>query len=545
MAEYILSDKMAMSPYHTIKQIWTQFKTGTLKLDDSQAKVLRGSCITVRKGKTMLFLELCDGSTIETLQCICDAEADLSKWTPLFEHCHRGATVELTGVVQKSPASGQPIEFVVSEFKCLGIIKDPETYFLGQQGFLHRDALRLIPHQRHHSILFTAIQILKQTCYESLHNSMNSLGIGEIQPTLITGNECEEGAHPFTVTTLLDSQDPKKVFTEKGIPDWSSDFFGKRACLTVSSQLHLEATVLGTKRDAYCMTTAFRAEPSKSPMHLAEFLMPEWELIGGGLQRNMAVAQFILQKMFTKVLDECMPELEWLEEYRAKDDKAWYEFELNVVKNKQKSISKQEFIALKDAVKVEYSRKKSLPSIIDRLTKYRDLPFAVTTHADCVRMMLEDVAKGKIKFDVQPDYAGDLTRQHEYYITEVLFGGRPTFVRFFPKKIKAFYMPVIKEDIPIDGVEHVEGFDLLFPFVGEVVGGSQRIDSEDELIKRMTELGMKLDELQWYIDLRRRGSFPHGGAGLGFGRAMIVITGIHNIKDMQEFPRACGLACFA
>lgn len=162
-------------------------------------------------------------------------------------------------------------------------------------------------------------------------------------------------------------------------------------------------------------------------------------------------------------------------------------------------------------------------------------------------LLLYSVASGKAKFDAIPGYGDDLTRQHEYYITEQLFGGRPTFVRFFPKKIKAFYMPVIKEDTEASrsGIEHVNGYDLLFPFVGEVVGGSQRIDNEAELRGRMTELGMSLTELQWYIDLRRDASLPHGGAGLGFGRAMIVLTGIHNIKDMQEFPRACGLNCFA
>ena len=160
-------------------------------------------------------------------------------------------------------------------------------------------------------------------------------------------------------------------------------------------------------------------------------------------------------------------------------------------------------------------------------------------------MMLQDVADGKVKFDVDPKYADDLNRQHENYITDILFGGIPVFVRFFPKKIKAFYMPVIKEDDVVDGIEHVDNYDLLFPHLGECIGASTRIDNENELVSRMTELGMKLDELDWYIDLRKNSSLPHGGGGLGLSRLFMAISGIQNAKDMNDFPRAYGLSCFA
>jgi len=455
----------------------------------------------------------------------------------------------LTGTVQKSPAKGQPIEFVVSDYKCLGTIKDPEKYFMGQRGFVSRGILRQVPHQRHHTQLFLALQILKQLSYKSLHESFGKLKIGEIQPTLITGNECEDGAHPFTVTTLLDEKFKDTPVLDDGSIDWSKDFFEKRCYLTVSSQLHLEATVLGTKRDGYCMTTAFRAEPSTGPLHLAEFLMPEWELIGGGLMRNMAVAQTVLKYVFTQVLEHCMEELEYLEDYRKKDDKAWYDAELAKIKDKKKLIktkelSKKEWAQLKKDATAEYERKQGLPSIIDRLTRYRDVPFAVTTHEECVRQMLEHQEAGKVVFEEQPGYGEDFSKQHEFYITEVLFGGRPTFVRYYPKPIKAFYMPIVDEKSET-GVEHVDCYDLLFPYVGEVVGGSQRIADEGELVKRMEELGMSTQELDWYLDLRRDASLPHGGAGLGFGRMMIAMSGIHNIKDMQEFPRACRMACYA
>lgn len=521
-----LTTDMARTPYHKIKDIWRNHESSTLDLNARHT--LCGSCVTTRKagaGK-ILFIELMDGSTIRTLQCVATKNV-----AELLEHCTRGATVELTGQIVLSPSGGQPIELSVDEYKCLGKIKDQKSYFLGNRGFTTRDLLRSIPHQRHHTQLFTAVQIIKQQSYNAYHEAMSILGIGEIQPTLITSNECESGAHPFTVTTVMDElKDGEKI-------DFTKDFFGKRTYLTVSSQLHLEATVLGTKRDGYCMTTAFRAEPSKSPMHLAEFLMPEWEIIGGGLTRNMAVAQFTLKHMFSKVLENCLAELQYLETYRKSEDKHIYESDLSSTKDN----------AIKDQLTKAYDERQVLPSIIDRLTKYVTESFVVTTHEECVKIMLEDLSQGKAKFEVVPGYADDLTREHEYYITQVIYEGLPTFVRYFPKEIKAFYMPVIQEDTPAsrNGVQHVDGYDLLFPYCGEVVGGSQRIDKEDELVTRMKELNMIVEDLDWYVDLRKDASLPHGGAGLGFGRAMIVMTGIHNIKDMQEFPRAYSLACYA
>lgn len=156
--------------------------------------------------------------------------------------------------------------------------------------------------------------------------------------------------------------------------------------------------------------------------------------------------------------------------------------------------------------------------------------------------MLADVAEGKVEFKETPAYGDDFSKEHERYITEVLFGGLPVFVRYYPKDIKAFYMPIVDSG---SDIEHVDCYDLLFPYVGEVVGGSQRISDHDDLVSRMEEKKMDLSMLQWYIDLRKDASLPHGGAGLGLGRLMIVMSGIFNIKDMQEFPRAFSLACNA
>lgn len=543
-----LTRKMARSPYDTIKKVWHNFRRKTLIFGTHFR--FRGQCLTVRQAKAgrMLFIELCDGSTVRSLQCIADSQpetVDDSRhrldWAPLFDHCSRGATVELIGTIEKSPAKGQPIEFVVNDFKCLGKITDPLTYPLGQRCYLPRELLRQMPDKRGQTQLFLAIQIIKQRVYSALHEVMKELEIGEIQPTLITSNECEDGAHPFTATIILDNDEiiPR---LEDGNIDWSQDFFGKRVYLTVSSQLHLEATVLSTKRDGYCMTTAFRAEPSDTTSHLAEFLMPEWELIGGGLERNMAVAQTVLQYIFRSVLEDCRDELEYLDDYRIYEkieENPDYQKEMSDL-TAQKLGKKKHFKAQKE-IKERWTTqiKEQTTSLIDKLTIYAAEPFVVTTHQECVKQIHEAIFASKLPEEMMLGFEDDLSRQHEYWICQEIGGGLPVFVTHFPKKVKAFYMPIV-----VDGeFEKVDCYDLLLPEVGEVVGGSQRIDDAGELVRRMQELDMNLEELDWYIQLRKDASLPHGGAGLGFGRLMMMITGIGNIKDMQEFPRAFRLRC--
>lgn len=552
---------LASSPFSKIKKIWSLYESGKLAYDETRFTLV-GQCVTVRsaKGGRLLFIELCDGSTVETLQCICDSEpADVNDprrkmdWKPLMEHCTRGATLQLSGVIVPSPAPEQPIEFVAYDFVCLGKIDDPERYPLGQRGYLSRDFLRQIPDKRHHTQLFLALQILKQTTLQTIHETMAELGIGEIKPTLLTGNECEEGAHPFTTTILLDDDLPCK---SDGSTDWSKDFFGKRVFLTVSSQLHLEATVLGTKRDGYCMTTVFRAEPSNTRSHAAEFLMPEWEIIGGGIQRNIAIAQIILQRCFQKVLQHCSKELQFLEEWHRQEsieeDPAYKAEITSLLELKDAGkIGKKKFGKDRLALQRRFRAAITAPSLVEKLTKWAQEPFVIVPHKECVRQIQEAIQKKQLDKTFYLDYGDDLSRQHEYWICSQLGGGLPVAVTGFPKKIKAFYMPVLDEtnaptfDAQGQLVEHVDCYDLLIPDVGEVVGGSQRIDDAHTLVTRMSELGMSLAELDWYIGLRRDASLPHGGAGLGFGRLMMAITGVYNIKDLQEFPRAYKLQCVA
>jgi asparaginyl-tRNA synthetase len=543
----VLSKELAKSPYHRVKDIWEKYES---LVSDKTQLIIRGQSVTVRSAKAgkLFFVELCDGSTVRTIQSICDSTvySDVD-WMPLFEQCTRGCTVELTGHLVPSPAPEQPIEFMVTGYQILGLIDDPEKYPLAGRGYISRAFLRQIPEKRQHTQLFLALQIVKQESLKAIQIAMSDLGIGKVLATLFTSNECEGGAFPFKATIL----EPTDV-TKDGLPDYSKDFFGKPVYLSVSSQLHLEATVLGSKRDGYCETTACRAEPSESTIHAAAFLMHEWELIGGGIERNMAVAQTVLQTVYQRVLDECPDELSFLQDYQLQEmieEDSGYKKEIITLKEKMErgTVSKKVFSKESIAIKIKYKTTVTAPSLIDKIKRYAVEPYVVTTHQECVRQIRDAVQKGDISEDMLLDYGDDLSRLQEYWICDTIGRGMPVFVKYFPKKIKAFYMPILKEDTPCydstgDMVEHVDCYDMLVPGIGEVIGGSQRIDDALVLVDRMKELDMDLEELDWYIGLRRDASMPHGGAGLGFGRLMVSLTGVHNIKDHQDFPRAHGTA---
>ena len=342
---------------------------------------------------------------------------------------------------------------------------------------------------------FSAINRIKSTQRYAITEYFHKLKFPEVQPTLITDNECESGACPFTVTTVLEDGKINSIIVkdDKSNVDFSKDFFRKRVYLTVSSQLHLETLVCGGLSKAWCMTTAFRAEPSTGPRHLAEFWMAEWEFCFGSLEDNIKITEGLIKYCLNLVLKE-------------------HEAELGFFQYKYK------------------------PGLIDNLKRYATEPFVTTTHAECIKIMLKDEEAGKIKFEVKPDLQEDLTKEHERYITDVLFGGKFVFVCHFPKKIKSFYMPIVD---PGSEIEHVDGFDLLAPDnIGEIVGGSCREWDYDKLLMRMKEMGVKPESLEFYCELRKYGTVQHSGAGLGIDRLLMLMTGIHNIKDMVPYPRS-------
>jgi asparaginyl-tRNA synthetase len=301
---------------------------------------------------------------------------------------------------------------------------------------------------------------------------------------------------PFSVTTL-----------KAGETDYTKDFFGKKTYLTVSGQLHLKSLVVGGLSKAWSMTTAFRAEPSSTRMHLAEFWMLESEFCFGDLTDCMSLSESCIKYCFQKVIERCSSELEYLQ---AKYD----------------------------------------TDIIKTIKKYITQDYIIMTHEECVEKMLKDIKLGKVTIDPSkktddvyifkeiPQYDDDLTKDHERYVTEVLQEQLPVFIKWYPAKVKAFYMPKLKQEQ--SEIERSDCFDLIFPSIGEVVGGSVRESDYDILITQMKEKGIDPSKLTFYSDLRKYGSVPHCGFGIGFDRLLLILCGgkVHTIKDMVPFPRA-------
>lgn len=450
-------------------QSYTDIKALYSDPENSIGKIftVKGWIKTFRKSGKIAFGRLFDGSYFQTLQIIFDGK---DQFDEIFKRGKTGLAIEVTGLVIKSLGKEQSIEMQARQYQIDGDVANPDTYPIAKSE-LSMDFLRTVPHLKHRTDTHSSIVKIKSEMRFAMAEYFRLHGFMEVQVPCITDNECESGANPFTVTTIVSNDLNTPV-------DYSKDFFKKHCYLTVSGQLHLEAIVLGGLSKAWTMTTAFRAEPSTGPRHLSEFWMAELEFCFGTLESNMKINEGCIKYCFQKILTECHLELEFLQ-------------------------------------------KKFKSNLISMIKKYATVPFVISTHAECVKMMLDDIDSGKVTIDSnkqpdgnlhifkeKPDYANDLSKDHERYITEIIYGHMPVFVRFFPAKIKSFYMPKI--DVGSD-VEHVDGFDLLFPEIGEVVGGSQRETDLDTLIARMKEMGVNPESLDFYLDLRKWGTVPHGG----------------------------------
>lgn len=465
-----------------------------------------------KKDQLLNFIELADGSCIQHLQIISDMKGlpDDKKtyFDDLFIKAKTGTSLRMKGLIVKSPAKGQAIEMQTHEYQVLGEVMDPGSYPISKNE-LSLDYLRTVPHLRTRTDTFIAINTIKSILLVSLREYFRSIKFHEVQVPLITDNECEAGANPFQLTTLM----PNGKITDMPLQDdkqlinFKKDFFEKQVFLTVSGQLHLECLVLGGLNKAWCMTTAFRAEPSHTPLHGAEFLMAELEFCFCSLKENMDVNEGCIKYCIQRILEQCPNELQFLQQ-------------------------------------------KFTPDLINTLKKYITKPFVRTTHEECVKLMLADIAAGKVKIDPTkpadgdictfreaPKYDDDLSKDHEKYITHVLYDNVPVFCCAYPASVKAFYMPIINKGAPI---ERVSNFDLLMPKLGEICGGSQRESDYNALLASMTSKGIKADTLQFYLDLRKYGTVPHGGSGIGIDRLLMIITGVFNIRDMIPFPRTCG-----
>jgi len=354
-----------------------------------------------KKARRIGFVELSDGSQQQRLQLIFDskllAEEKKDYFDELYNRATTGVSLRVMGMVVKSPAPEQPIELQVHQYDILGDVGDPEKYPIAKTD-LGIEYLRTIPHLRIRTDTFSCVARIKSCMKLAVAEYFDKLGFFEVQVPLITDNECESGANPFTVTTLMGDGKVTSipVKDDKVSIDYHKDFFKGKRFLTVSGQLHLETYALALSK-VWTMTVACRAEPSNGRLYLGEFWMVEQEFCFEKLKDNIAVNEGVIKHCIRKVLEKCRQDLEFLQEKFDKD-------------------------------------------LIKKLEKYTSLPYVVTTHEDCIKRMLDDEVAGKVRFETTPKYDDDLSKEHERYITDVMHDGIPVFVCYYPFTCKAFYM---------------------------------------------------------------------------------------------------------
>ncbi|MDO5733680.1 MAG: asparagine--tRNA ligase [Eubacteriales bacterium] len=432
---------------------------------------------TLRDQKSFAFLDLRDGTDFRGLQIILTPEA-LENYKELA-HAGNGAALICTGSLKLTPEGKQPFELHASKVEIEG--KSPADYPL-QPKRHSPEFLRTIPHLRPRSNLFQAVFRLRSVLAFTLHEFFQKRGFVYAQTPIISFSDGEGAGEMFTVTNF-DLNHPAK--TDKGEVDFSEDFFARKAQLTVTGQMEGEAMAQAF-RNIYTFGPTFRAENSNTVRHAAEFWMLEPELAFADLDDVIACAEDMLKYTIKHALEACPVEFEFFNNFVEK-------------------------------------------GLIERLEKLVNAEFVRMTYTEAIA----ELKKAETEFSYLPEWGDDLQSEHERYICEKVIDG-PVFVTDYPKDIKAFYMKQNE-----DG-KTVAATDLLVPYVGEIIGGSQREESEEKLRARIRELGMKESEYEWYLALRRYGSTRHGGFGLGFERLLMYLTGVKNIRDVQIFPRTKG-----
>lgn len=495
-----------------------------------QTITVAGWIHTARWQKDLIFIKLTDSadSKVDPFQIVIQYSSDPSYFDELTKVA-RGASVIIRGDVVKSPGKGQAIEMQGKEYFVIGHVADPEHYPLGGTASESMELLRSIPHLECHTEKKSSIYKIRSELMRATDLFFSQERYLRVDMPTITFSECEGGCQPMQVTLLLTDKQRSKIPTvvRTGADgqihvtddvDFSKDFFGVMASLTVSAQLELETQLpLG---DVYTVTRAFRGEPSQTTRHLCEFSMIE-------IEKRFSRSAKDIMDVTEKYIKFC---LQYSLDYLSKHIALLHTEKSDRSKTKAKK---------GDANVVEKSKAQLH---LEKLQKYVDIPFVRITHAQAVEMMLQDVSDGKITFRELPSYEDDMASEHERYLTDVKYA-HPIIVMRYPKAVKAFYMPVLQESVEEShGVEHVDSFDILVPDVGELVGGSQRIHRLEELEERIEKLRMDRTPLEFYIDLRRYGTTPHGGCGIGFERLIKFVTGVESVKDCVPYPRflSCG-----
>ena len=428
-----------------------------------------------RESKGFAFVVLNDGSTQETLQLVVPGDSAAFKE---IIRCNTGAAIMAKGILKDSPGKGQRLELETSEIRVFGD-SDPEKYPLQKKGHT-LEFLREIGHLRPRTNTFGAVFRLRNVLAAAVHEFFQSRGFVWVHTPIVTSSDCEGAGELFSVTSLDIGNPPRQG---NGAVDFTQDFFGKRAYLTVSGQLEAEFLAMSLG-NVYTFGPTFRAENSNTSRHLSEFWMIEPEMAFADLSDDMRLAEDFFRFLCAQALEKGEKELAFLE-------------------NQYKRISRAELIRLSET------------------------PFVHISYSDAVK----ELKNAKEQFEFPVEWGADLQSEHERYLTDKVFNG-PVIVIDYPKEIKAFYMRLNP-----DG-KTVAAMDVLAPKIGEIIGGSQREERLEVLEERMRDSKVPLENLQWYLDLRRFGSAPHAGFGLGFERMVQYITGMANIRDVIPCPRA-------
>ena len=448
---------------------------------------LQGWVRTRRDSKAGLsFIQLSDGSCFASMQVV--APSDLPNYESDILHLTAGCSIVVEGEVVESRGKGQAIEVKASRIDVVGLVDDPDTYPISpkQHSF---EYLREVAHLRPRTNTFGAVGRVRNCLAMAVHDFFQRDGFQWIHTPIITANDCEGAGEMFRVSTLDLANPPR---TETGEVDVSQDFFGRESHLTVSGQLAVECWCLALSK-VYTFGPTFRAENSHTSRHLAEFWMIEPEIAFADLADDADLAEGLLKHCFQTLLDQRMDDMEFFAE------------------------------------RIE-------PTAITRLEAFVETSFERMDYTDAISILEKAVSNGQ-KFEYPVSWGTDLQSEHERYLVEEIVK-RPIVLMNYPKDIKAFYMRMN------DDGRTVAAMDVLAPGIGEIIGGSQREERLDVLDARLDEMELPKDEYWWYRDLRRYGSVPHAGFGLGFERLIAYATGMANVRDVIPFPRTPGNAEF-
>ncbi len=441
---------------------------------------IQGWVKTCRDSGNLCFIEVTDGSCLAGIQVI--AESALDNFADEVRHLSTGCAVCVSGTLVKSPAKGQEVEVRAEQVEVIGAA-DPETYPL-QKKRHSLEFLRSISHLRPRTNALGAVARIRSELQFAVHCFFRDQGFLQVHTPIITTSDCEGAGEMFTVTSL--SPDEIKGGAGQENP-FEHDFFGSKAGLTVSGQLQAEIFALSHGR-VYTFGPTFRAENSNTSRHLAEFWMLEPEMAFCDLECNMELAEKLIQNLVATVLENCTDDLDLFNRFVSK-------------------------------------------GLLKKLETIRDHTFTRMTYSEAVK----ELEKSGKKFEYPVSWGVDLHAEHERFLCEEL-AGRPVIVTNYPTSIKPFYMRLDEDE------QTVAAMDILVPEIGELVGGSQREERLDVITQRMEAAGLDTTEYDWYLDLRRYGSVPHAGFGLGFERLVQLVTGMGNIRDVIPFPRTPGSA---